>query len=695
MGVSYLEYEYPSPYHSKVPLYEMNGQPLHYVSTPEDRDHTQPFQTVPWTVEFKGCCRWFEGKTDESPKPDEVLNFVVKATVDLSNHVASPRLVSLPFLNVRVGTQTRMSVCALSAGGKAAMVRKNGGTINYEADDNTPATFTWAAHGYSALVEEAPTSKNGRCIVLVLGRSPGYQYENRDYVTLEVKMGDVMVTGDYTIYAKGPAEIKQKDMARGAFGCQIDNICEGAISLGKMTPVFESSALIDFESVSSTPLEVRYIVATSSSQTTLLATSEGTVKYSLTEIGEDHAGLPVGATLAPVGVEGKGGYYVTNLDIVFTADKENTRPGVDQFISSGQRDYTDHYTGRNGWHEVVGSNFNKGVGGAHVSVYMEKASMGNVLTDHRHMAAITGVELANPGQVAGYLAMGYHKLDKNLLEQSARGEIFVMYRKGSGPPVTDVSSTPKTGYKKITASTSNTQSKIATATLYVKYNDERRVSRSLIWTPCTGQDEEIIICASANAWNVSNTDSTQAYGSMMQCMLMDVMPMAAPRFTDTIAPLYTAHMGQQLEIRLQFKRTDAPLRSSERIPVLRFGEKGGAGTQPTDPESVLQLLTGRTKTGSRITGADKSGSGLSPVTTASDASAYGESSGYLLWTPSPYQGGWHGEVCLDACVDSSACPAYPGGPSEVCSQTCFRVSVERCKWVLVSSLLPFPPPIRF
>ena len=98
---------------------------------------------------------------------------------------------------------------------------------------------------------------------------------------------------------------------------------------------------------------------------------------------------------------------------------------------------------------------------------------------------------------------------------------------------------------------------------------------------------------------------------------------------------------------------------------------------------MLRLLTDRTTTGSRITGADKMGAGLSPVTTASDASAYCESQGFLLWTPSPYQGGWKGQVCIDACLETSDCPAVVGGGKQVCSQTCFSVVVDRCKWALV------------
>jgi len=696
MGVSYLEKEYPTPYHSKVPLYEVNGQPLHYASSPMDKDSTQPFKTVPWTVEFKGCCRQFEAKTSQDPKPDSVVNFAIRTTVDLSNHVASPRIVSMPFIFTRAQRQQKIPICALSTGGKEAMVRKNGGTINYPDDDNQTATFTWKVHGYSAQLTSSETSMNGRCTVLTLGQSPTYQFGETDSVTLEVQMGDVLVTGDYFIFAPMDFErITNMQSARSPFGCPVDSNCEAEFSLGKSTPFFTGSpAMIDFESGTTpkSPLEIRYVVATGSHQSTLLSTSQGTLQYSLTDVGEDHAGLPEGARMAPVLTKGVStAEYVTSLDVFFSADEQNTRPGVDQVISNEQRDYTAHHTAGRGWHLVAGpgaggATFDDGAGGAHVSVYMEKATQNAAdLSNHRHMAAITGVQLANPSQVAGWEDKGYQKLDRdgrsNLLEQSDRGAIYIMFKKGSGPPVTDVSSTAKPGYIKITATTSHSLGNMASRSLWIQYSKETRVSRSFLWEPCTGQDEEVIICANAHAWNATK-NGLEPYGGAMQCILLDVVPKTPPKFLHALAETYSATMGKELKIPLRFKRTDLPLSFVEDIPKVRFSDKG-TNSQPIDSDRVKGLLTGRTKTGSRITGVDGTTSELSPVTTASDATAYGESEGFLLWTPSPYQGGWKGEVCLDACIDTSSCPAKIGGAVEVCQQTCFAVNVDRCKWALV------------
>ena len=494
MGVSYVEYEYPRPYHSKLPLYEMNGKPLKYVSTPEDKDETQPFRTVPWTAEFRGCCRMFPATP---PKAVE-LSFVIKTTVDLSNHVASPRLVSMPYLYVRSGAATNTPICALSAGGKSAMVRKNGGTINYPGDDNSPATFSWTAKGSSIVIVG-----QGRCALVTIGNNPAYRAGVRDSITIEVKMGDALVTGEYTVKAQGPEILDMKDKSRAPFGCPLNAVCEGILSLGKRTPIFTGSAtFIDFESVRNTALEVRYIVATSSRQSSLVSTSQGTVQYSLTEAGEDHAELPYGAKLAPVNAAA--GSFITNLDVIYSADEQNSRPRQQQAFYGSQRDYSDTMkTDPSVWFPVVGTNFNAKAGGAHITVYMEKGKpRSDDITDHRHMAAITEIDLATPDQVASFLQRGFLKLEKNLLEQSNRGEIYIMYKKGSGPPLLDLSSTPKPGYVMISASTSNSQARIATATLYASYSQERRVSRSLIWSPCTGEDKEseIVICMSVHAW---------------------------------------------------------------------------------------------------------------------------------------------------------------------------------------------------
>jgi hypothetical protein len=117
MGVSYIKHTYPRAQASLVPFY-----PSHYVASRGDKKNSQPYNTVPWFAEFTGCCRQFKGA---SPLGEAVsFNFGISATVDLDDHVASARIVSMPFIYVYPGMKNILPVCALSLAGPAGMVMK-------------------------------------------------------------------------------------------------------------------------------------------------------------------------------------------------------------------------------------------------------------------------------------------------------------------------------------------------------------------------------------------------------------------------------------------------------------------------------------------------------------------------------------------------------------------------------------------
>ena len=67
---------------------------------------------------------------------------------------------------------------------------------------------------------------------------------------------------------------------------------------------------------------------------------------------------------------------------------------------------------------------------------------------------------------------------------------------------------------------------------------------------------------------------------------------------------------------------------------------------------------------------------------AGDQASSGEFVGFLQWIPSPYQGGWEGSICMEACVSTSGCPAKPMGAAEECTQQCYKVRVVRCRWAM-------------
>jgi len=249
-----------------------------------------------------------------------------------------------------------------------------------------------------------------------------------------------------------------------------------------------------------------------------------------------------------------------------------------------------------------------------------------------------------------------------------------MYKRGSGAPVLDVSAVPANGYQAV----SGTSSHGTKITIYVKYSTDSQVARTLNWTPCTGQDEEFVVCASASTWN-----ATAAYSTPQQCMLLDVAATKPPIFVPVPGSesdkVLDATMGKLLAIEMRLRRTDQPLFASETVPSIRFSAENG---RPEDEPGVADLLTKRTPTVARIVQPNRRELGLAPREDAGDSSLRGEFSGFIEWIPSPYQGGWEGKVCVEACVDTQQCPATQNGAPEVCTQQCYQIRVARCKWAL-------------
>jgi hypothetical protein len=412
---------------------------------------------------------------------------------------------------------------------------------------------------------------------------------------------------------------------------------------------------------------VRYVFASGKHMSSLVATQQKAVHYSSTLAGEDHFGLPDGASFNPVSFSNSA-EYVTDIDVEFSASGANTRPRSDLAISHESRDYTAVSPLAPDVSRVPDSNFNKLSGGATIAILLQRltnANDGMPLLDHAKLSAITRVALASEAEVAAYLDEGFTKLDKNLLEQSDRGALYIMFKRGSGAPLLDMQTSPAAGYQRI----SGTSSKGTAISLYLKYSRDVEIARTLNWTPCTGQDEEVIVCAAVAAWNASTP-----YSSPQQCMLLDVVPTKPPVFVPVpgvnASSVFHATMGKMLAIEMRLRRVDHPISTSEIVPSIRFSAVNG---EPKDAPGVADLLTGRTRTVARIVQPNRIDPGLGPRQDAGDSSISGEFSGFIEWIPSPYQGGWEGQVCVDACVSSAVCPATPMGAHQVCAQQCYQV----------------------
>ena len=446
-------------------------------------------------------------------------------------------------------------------------------------------------------------------------------------------------------------------------------------SFSKALPAPTSNPSIAVNSRQDEPLEVRYVFSTGKHMSSLVATQQKTVRYSATRAGEDHHGLPDGAAWNPVCDNNVcRGQYVTDIDVEFSASSANTRPRSDLAISHESRDYTSVAPLGPDVSRVPDSDFNKHTGGATIAILLQKMSDGNdgkPNTDHSKRSAVTRVALASEAEVAGYLDEGYTKVDKNLLEQSDRGALYIMYKRGSGVPLLDVQTSPAPEYERI----SGTSSKGVTISLYLKYSRDVQIARTLNWTPCTGQDEEVIVCAAVAAWN-----ATAPYSSPQQCMLLDVVPTKPPVFNTLpgFEPDKVLHatMGKLLAIEMSVFRADFPVTSQvvpatpEMVPAIRFSAVNG---EPKDAPEVANLLTGRTRTVARIVQPNRKDAGLAAREDAGDSSLRGEFSGFIEWIPSPYQGGWEGHICVEACVSSALCPATPMGSPEECTEQCYKV----------------------
>jgi len=714
-GVTYVVHEYAADYHSLEPIWSDR-----YVASANNKDTSQAYQTVPWMAKFTGCCREYaqQGAFDGQGS----YNYEIKALVDLSDHVSSPRIISMPQIFLNPDVENFVQFCALPVAGLESMMVRNGGTINIDTDDNMPATFKWAVSigGTGDTIEAIPVDstvagalpgdsrRSGMCARAKFAARAAPSLPSAegtggeigiDSITISCTLGNAMVEADYELRvlphpAAGSAtqRVFEQSGTQGPWGCdQGGALCRKGTSLGL---AYSLPSGIAYDAARG--LELRYVVGTvgrpsscghHACQTPLLASAPGRVTYTSTYEGQDHQGLPMGAMLSPR----KSG-YVTDITVVFRASHENTRPGHEVTISAEQRQYADRLDGvilvdGQPWDplsaggvdqvvsEVPNTNFNEGMGGASVSLWLSKLNSDS--PGPATPGTITNISIASPAEVQMLMDEGYTKLDKNLLEQSNRGELYIMYKRGSGKPLIDLSA-DRASMAYHAVSSSN-----GLVTLYALYGEEDEFDRKLLWTPCTGDDQPVVVCGAA-AMSESGAPYLQ---SPQSCALFDPHPKRPPRIAHkgdcqgaaNPGPdgAWVAPMGNLLKVCITAVDIDQGDNSLE----VSFAEINGV--PPDKAEAQPGLITGRTPFGAKITDINGVEGELTNLANSpcQDQLCDGYQ-GYLEWTPSPYQGGWSGEICIQACVSTGACPSAAGGPAHVCSQTCFKVTVPRCTWSL-------------
>jgi len=236
------------------------------------------------------------------------------------------------------------------------------------------------------------------------------------------------------------------------------------------------------------------------------------------------------------------------------------------------------------------------------------------------------------------------------------------------------------GYMRV-GGESRTSSGVVEVVVWVKRSSERHVRRNFAWTPCTGEEDDWVLCA-------QGAQSSGGYLSTpQQCMLIRVDAKKPPVLMNALVPdpasdlpdahgVYTAQMGKKLRIQVDVRQVAT--RFGEPVRVEISGSGGGQGEAPAAPQGMYMSPT--LHGDMPAAGADvyfvPSGEGDNPSLT--------QTRGFIVWTPMPHHGGWNGSVCVHACTSGSGCSAG-GGSSSTCSvPKCFRVRVERCKWKVQS-----------
>ncbi len=161
-GISFVPFTYSAPYAGRVPFFPSSGAYAASRAAPAN----QPYLATPWRAVFSGCCNQF-------PNPRARLPFALEAWVDLTDVVASPRIVTLPQLWLPPGRSTTVLLCATPLAGRAGLLHMSHGTINYPADDGDPAGLDWDAPdgppGTAFLPPPADPAASPLCRALVIG----------------------------------------------------------------------------------------------------------------------------------------------------------------------------------------------------------------------------------------------------------------------------------------------------------------------------------------------------------------------------------------------------------------------------------------------------------------------------------------------------------------------------------------------
>jgi hypothetical protein len=342
-GISTIPVTYSQPYAGTVPFFP-SSMPAYVAS--KGKTALQPYQTVPWVATFSGCCRQFRSLNASKV---ESWSFSISAYVDLSDSLGSPRIVAFPQYWIDAPADdssaetAALTLCAISTAGPAGMVQHSGGTLNFPADDNSAADFTWSVvNGPSGVYFDPPRSgmvSNCRILrVPASSRLPNYpQPDSNDpfvtttpffnAVTIGCSVGAACILGPCSyatadvMVARVPAlhrgRVPTVPSTAAAFSCYQVMRARGRLGAVRGLPLSASATFLPgcldlaylygpmaANDPQRSTLELRYVAATATAQSTEVATAPGRVTYSSTPGGNDNAQMPGQARLtAPYGLQ--------------------------------------------------------------------------------------------------------------------------------------------------------------------------------------------------------------------------------------------------------------------------------------------------------------------------------------------------------------------------------------------------------
>eukprot|EP00960_Hanusia_phi_P055664 763026-Hanusia_phi.AAC.8 len=681
LGVTRISHTYSGAYKNCDQPYYPHGSYLR-----------PPCRTAPWIAVLKGCCK--NGTTS---------NYNITTSIDLSDYIGSLRVITFPVLYIDPTAPSRMTVCSLNRGNALA---KSSGTIFWTADDNYPANYSWQ------VFSEEVTSSAGEVSLMgnhthtpcALVSFENFSMGDIGYLKLRVYHGNSWTEATSVFAAQGADVIvPARPINQSAFTCDSGALCTLNMTIGKSFPLYPISVkeyaqtfFYQNKADSMETLSLRYIIATESHQSSLHSTETGYEPYRFDDNKSNLAFIP-SLSIHSVSPEGN---YVTSIDVLYQPKFFGSRPSSEYLPISYQAfDHSQAEQAPPGWlvtaplatrDLVEGSNV---VGNVDVQVIFEKYTKNHESFELNAVSesfqAVTDIILVNNTQpLDQYFRQGYILNKKNLLVEGFTKSgmaIFIMYRKGQGPPITDISAENYTGYTEVRSILLGSRrperwltckfqvsAKVSnfSVSLYIKREVYGNLSKQLFWKPCEGENQTVVICA-----NVMATLRSVDFGSAMQCISVNVLYTLPPTVTSS-QQIFKATMGKLV------RRNDPPFSLNTQVPSIGISRISGTSLFPE--EELLGDHNWKTsRTGLMLLGGDMQTFESFTKDMIPTLSNLPDSNGYLLWTPNYFHGGWVGEICLKSCVESSPCAANL--PVSYCTEHCIQVQVERCVWYLQPS----------